>query len=482
MTFPTPLIRNFVALLSTSLVLLIASCASSASASSAEMARNAAKTAVSSLSRTTDAGVEPTTGSSVSVVPDWLDHYPTDPAYFIGIGGAPDSGNPSTDMPAAQKNARNALAAEIATTIQSDTRLEAHDNSAGDSNQSVTVLIDERVNLRLEGVQLVDSYHSKETGYWYYYRLPRSALDPRPAIEKAVDQLTRTISSPTGISFGSLTYAATGLTSGFSLYLQDQLLLAMRQNAYLNVSAKSLMSGVANPDSKSPTATHSSAVKPEAATTDLLLDGTFFGTNTGKITVFLRLTNIATNVVVSESSFDLNSSVLPQSLSILPENYEKATATQQEIAAVTGSSSPAFEVALATDRGKASTYLDGEKMTIYFSATADCYVRLYHINVRGDTSLIFPNRYSSGDHFKRGHVYQIPPKGAPYEFLLGKPYGVEFIKAIASIEPFANDEQAFVGLGPVSRGLLTRGLSVSNSSPGNTAEAMVTYTILGRGK
>ena len=395
-----------------------------------------------------------------------------------------NTGNPSSDVEKARKNARTALASEIETTIQSDTSLRSRDNSKGDVQDSLTMLINEEVNLRLDGVELVDSYHTPKMGYWFYYRLPREALDPRPLIAQGVHELATQLHPPVKISFGSITYADTGLGSAFSLYLEDQILLALRSEKGITVAAQTPRVPIPGEGARKESGTPSTTSPANDAARDtVVLTANFFGESAGKIPVFLRLVDQSRSEIVASSSFALDRASLPSSLATLPSNYSSALATKNEIAnlrASKESDSTSFQVRLWTERGQGSTYLDGEELVVNFSSTRDCYIKVYHVDVNGRVSLILPNRYSRDNFFKSGKVYQVPSPGAPYRFLLGKPYGVEFVKVVASTAPFDGIEESFSDLGQASRGLLGRGLSVAATGNAQSAEALVSYTILGR--
>jgi hypothetical protein len=449
----------------------------SSSAESANKAQVAAQTATAVLEGRQGATPNNSPKSvSTKGPPSWLTEFSTDPNYFIGIAGSPDTGNSSSDIDKARKNARNALAAEIETTIHSDTNLESRDNSKGDAQDSLTMLINEKVNLRLNGVQLVDSYHSPKMGYWFYYRLPRQALDPRPTISQGVHELAGQLHSAVTLSFGSITYEDTGLSSAFSLYLEDQILLALRSERGITVTAKLFARVVKDKGAGK----ESADSERDTRASEVVLTGTFFRGSAGKVPVFLRLTDWSTDEIIASGSFVLDQSSLPASLWTLPENYSTAISTKEEIAALQPSPDTTFRVRLWTDRGEGATFLDGEDLVVNFSATHDCYLKMYHVDVNGHVALVLPNQYWQNNFFRAGQVYQIPPRNAPYRFQLHTPFGVEFIKVIASTVQFDELEQSFTDLGPVTRGLLTRGLSVTASGPTEKAEALVSYTILER--
>jgi len=463
--------------------IVVSACATPSQSSSSD-ARTAVQAALAKQSVQTQQSSTPKVSNQV---PDWVSRYPTDQRYFIGVGSAPDTGNPTEDIATSQKNARNELASSIATDIKSSTTISSSQSGRDQAHQSARVQINEQVDLRLEGVQLVDSYHSKKLGYWYYYRLPKDALNPQSAIAIGVGELLASVEKPTTLSIGPVTYSDSGLSSDFSAYLRDQVLVSLQSDKKIRVSAKPLSPTLqTNKGSKTPT-DRGLVVKAEEGTpatdaglTALVLTGTFFGGTQGKVSVFLRLTDPENETIVGESSIMLDSSLLPPGLSVMPVNYATAVAAKDAVAQVGQAESSSLHVRIWPQRGDGATYSDGQDLVLEFSANQDCYIKMYHIDVNGRVSLILPNPYSRDNFFRANQTYQIPAAGAPYQFQLGKPYGTEFIKVIASTRQFRDTEAAFTDLGAATRSLITRGLVVSGTGPVETAQAMVSYTILGR--
>jgi len=472
-----------VAAIGVAVLMGFAACTTNPSAT--EKARIAAATAVAAVEQNQPnrSGAQPKSGRTAQVeggVPQWVVQYPVDPANFVGVGNAPDTGDPSADIATAQKNARNALATSIATTIRSETTINTSETNGGHAQQSASILINERVDLKLEGVQLVDSYHSKKEGYWFYYRLSRTALDPQSAVAVGVGELLGTIEGPTTLAFAAITYSDSGLSSAFSAYLRDQILISLRSDNQISISAKpavtitnSTGAAVKKPD------IGGNGVKSTAAAR-LTLTGTFFGGTRGKVSVFLELIDQEKETIVGESSFALDTSLLPPGLSVPPVNFATAVAAKNAVVQAGELQGSTLRVRLWPEHGDGATYLDGQDLVLNFTANQDCYIKMYHIDVNGRVSLILPNQYSQDNFFRANRTYRIPPAGAPYQFQLGKPYGVEFIKVIASSRQFSDIERAFTDLGRASRSLVTRGLTVNGTGPVETAQAMASYTILGR--
>jgi len=74
---------------------------------------------------------------------------------------------------------------------------------------------------------------------------------------------------------------------------------------------------------------------------------------------------------------------------------------------------------------------------------------------------------------------KVPGAGWPFKFQLHAPFGVEYIKVLASNEPFP-DVPSFQSLGRDPGRILTRGLSVRSASTAQDAEAEVSYSIVPR--
>jgi hypothetical protein len=155
----------------------------------------------------------------------------------------------------------------------------------------------------------------------------------------------------------------------------------------------------------------------------------------------------------------------------------KAGSVYLELFKATQVGNAQFAVKAWTQRGDGGTYLDGEDLVIHFYANADCYIKIYHIGVNGGMELIFPNQFQPDNLIRKNAVYAVPDASSGFVFKLGKPYGVEFIKIIASASQFTSFENSLDTLGQGSRELITRGLSVQQSKA-QTAEVMLNYTIL----
>jgi hypothetical protein len=112
-------------------------------------------------------------GGTVEVKPSWIDSYPTDKEYYIGIG-ASKSGSQGEDMETARAKALADLASSISTKIKSELLIVAGQSSTGGAYEAVDQVIRESVDAHIREVEVMDTYYSDEMGYWFYLRLNKS--------------------------------------------------------------------------------------------------------------------------------------------------------------------------------------------------------------------------------------------------------------------------------------------------------------------
>lgn len=88
------------------------------------------------------------------------------------------------------------------------------------------------------------------------------------------------------------------------------------------------------------------------------------------------------------------------------------------------------------DKQCGSPYYTGEKALIYFSTDVDGYITLYDIDTQGNVLVIFPNRHTPDNYVKAGQTLQIPAVQASYDLIVEGPEGVEYLEAVASVDPY----------------------------------------------
>ena len=111
------------------------------------------------------------------------------------------------------------------------------------------------------------------------------------------------------------------------------------------------------------------------------------------------------------------------------------------------------------------------------TSSKDAYLKIYHVDVNGVAQLIWPNRFGGSGKIKAGEALKFPGPNDKFQYVLGRPYGTEYIKAVASTKPFATMEADFSDLQGSAVAAISRGLTVVSSDT-TRAEALVVYEIL----
>ncbi|MCX5800244.1 MAG: DUF4384 domain-containing protein [Candidatus Eisenbacteria bacterium] len=89
-----------------------------------------------------------------------------------------------------------------------------------------------------------------------------------------------------------------------------------------------------------------------------------------------------------------------------------------------------------TDRGEGGVYYAGERIRVFFRASRDCYVTIYNVDTQGYVHLLYPAG-SFDEHFAAaGVTYRVPSRRSPYDLVIDGPTGIEYVEAVASVEPF----------------------------------------------
>lgn len=162
-----------------------------------------------------------TQADSRGEVPTWVEKYPVDPDYFIGVGSS-NTGDRGDDMDRARLDALTALSASIVTKIEAEIVVESTDDTEGNAYEKITQRIQENVKQNLKGVEPVDSFYSQEDGYWFYYRFPKSKL------EEMREELKQRVLNMTGPAiedgYASVTEGIALLWDGYSLIRESPFL------------------------------------------------------------------------------------------------------------------------------------------------------------------------------------------------------------------------------------------------------------------
>lgn len=166
---------------------------------------------------------------------------------------------------------------------------------------------------------------------------------------------------------------------------------------------------------------------------------------------------------------------LPRGMELYPENREVVEEVEDELGKLYSGES-GFDLFVTTNRGEAGVFREGEYLKLYLLASRDCYLKIYHIDINGKVSLIFPNRFEGNNFLPGGEVLEFPGKRSPFQFRIVPPFGTETIKVVAGTRQFSSVEEDFTDLGVATRGLFIE--EVEKEVTEVMAEGLVHFTIL----
>lgn len=95
-----------------------------------------------------------------------------------------------------------------------------------------------------------------------------------------------------------------------------------------------------------------------------------------------------------------------------------------------------LEIDLWTDQDDGSNYTEGDELTIYFSASRDCYVTIFDLDTRGNINLIFPETPDGPNFIEGGTLYELPAPSEDYVYTVSGPPGDEYLQMVASTQPY----------------------------------------------
>lgn len=270
------------------------------------------------------------------------------------------------------------------------------------------------------------------------------------------------------VAFGSFTYADTQVPTPFSRWIEDELRLACPRTTRLKLFDKQVGAAV-DPSIR---AQYEGFFGSDRV--DSIMYGTFVQGHSD-VAITLTLTDLATGSIIASSRLQVKQSALPPELSVAP-----TVKTMQMSSALSSLTSvdKGLSLTLTTDRGPGATYRDGESLTLLVSVNRNAYLKLYHIDVNGVAQLIWPNRFGGSGRIAKGEALHFPDGTDGFKYLIGPPFGTEYIKAVASTVPFASMEPDFTDLSGTAVSAITQGLGVVAKGELARAEALVVYEVL----
>jgi hypothetical protein len=294
-------------------------------------------------------------------------------------------------------------------------------------------------------------------------------------IDHAVEIISRALAEKTTIAIGRISYADTQTVSSLSAYLKNAITAgALKRRDKFTVAGDSESSGFA---------TRGLAVETPAADFSIqaVVTGNFSPLD-NDAQVSLRLVSTGQGrVVLASAGFTIPAPELnSRKLALLPEKDTAVISkaefeTKQTAVDLYAGKNDAFSFTVTPD-DLDGLYYDGEYMSFLVSSEKDCYLKITHVDVYGNTQVIYPRSGSDNNFLKARQTRRLPDNT---RFRLTKPYGEEYILAAAYDRPFTVTPESAA---PVTAAAITRGLVVEektvNARMSPIATAKFSYTIL----
>jgi len=296
-------------------------------------------------------------------------------------------------------------------------------------------------------------------------------------VERAVTAMAKAVNQKTVIAVGRISYADTQTVTGLSAWVKNAVISgAQKQGGKFQVATDSESADFA-------VSSRGLTVETPVVNTSIqaVVTGSYSPLDSGA-EVSLQLVSASGNkAVLSSAKFFIPASELERRrLSLLPVR-DNAVITksefdrkQQAVVSYSGGNNKwAFTVTPDVLDG---IYYNGDLMSMLVYSARDCYFRIIHIDVNGNTQVIYPTSANDNNFIRGGQTRRIPDNT---RFRMGPPFGEEIILAAAYDRPFTTGQLS----GALSADNISRGLTVESDTKtamAPSATAKFSYTILAR--
>jgi len=300
-------------------------------------------------------------------------------------------------------------------------------------------------------------------------------------VERAVALMARNIDKKTVIAVGRISFADTQTVSSFSAWLKNSIVSGAHKHR------DKFQVATDNESSDFAVASRGMTVETPAVSSgsgsgiNAVVIGSFLPLDTGA-EVTLQLVSTSENkIVMSSSRFIVSASELQRRrLSLLPETNNAVITkaqfeTKQQAVAPYSGSGNRWNFTVTPDVLD-GIYYDGDYMTMRIYSARDCYFRIIHVDVNGNTQVIYPVSSRDNNFIRAGETRRIPDNT---RFRMHAPFGEEMILVSAYDQSFVPGQSS----GSLSADSIARGLTVEDSNRTSitpSVTARFSYTILPR--
>ena len=326
----------------------------------------------------------------------------------------------------------------------------------------------------------VEKASSSQRAYTVHSESRLASLLNAPAdeeVNRAVSDLAKAADEKIVIAVGRISYTGTQTVTGFSAWLKNSIIAgAQKQQDKFHVASDSESADFA-------LASRGFTAEALNSPVQAVISGYYSPLDNGA-EVTLTLTSTAGNrPVMASQRFAISASEMTRrKLSLLPgKGSEPITKTefeakQKAIDPYTGKDNR-WEFTVSPDVLD-GIYYDGDFMSMRIYSSRDCYFRITHVDVNGNTQVIYPIHAMDNNFIGSGETRRIPDNTY---FLLHAPFGEEMILVAAYDQPFITSAKS--GVSPLSAEMVAKSLPAQGDNKTDmipSATAKLSYTILAR--
>ena len=303
---------------------------------------------------------------------------------------------------------------------------------------------------------------------------------PEACVEMAVSQMAMAVKDRITIAVGRIGYNDTQTVSTLSAWLKKSIIYYSGEHHDKFQVASDVDSAALALASRGLTVEAHTGENPIQA----IVTGSFSPLEDGAAVLLQLISTGGGKEVLASAQFTVSGTELERrKLSLLPENdisMNTAKEFEEKLSAIGPYAGAANQWAFAiTPDVLDGLYYEGDLMSMQVYSDRDCFFRIIHVDVNGNTQVIYPVGEKDNNFISAGETRNIPDN---FLYLMGAPFGEELILAAAYDQPF---KTGFLSkAAPFSAEVITRSLAVE-SDAGNEpvnpgATAAFSYTVLPR--
>ena len=307
-----------------------------------------------------------------------------------------------------------------------------------------------------------------------------SSLEFSDYLEQAVNKLAPAGNNSITVSLGNFYMADKSISTEFSIYLSENIELALTVDKHFNIFAKDRLDEIFDVQKLS-----ISGIMKKSSEIDMgelqglqaVLSGRYFERGS-KIEIYLELLDIKSGTT-QKAKIDIPRRTVPASIALVTHDFSRIVERQDYLDSLMVEDD--FTVWLDLNRGKGGVYNSGEELHLVFASNNDCYILIWSIDQDNNKVLIFPNKWQKDNFIKAEQWYTMPDKRkyGNFKFRIGtnsKEPVCETVLLQASTKQFNNLDE-LVPFNITSDEIFSRLITVEAAET-ETANIKVDYTIL----